>query len=125
MKDELEKNMYYGATSESLKKAQLLRNKLTPAEEILWEKVKGKQVLGLRFRRQHPINIYIVDFYCHSAKLVVELDGAFHKEQKEYDKARTKDLELYGIKVLRFYNSEVELNVEKVVMKIKSFIDNY
>lgn len=79
--EELEKDMYFGATPQTLKKAKLLRNKMTEAETILWEKLKGKQVHGLRFRRQHPINIYIVDFYCHSQKLVIELDGGIHKKQ--------------------------------------------
>jgi len=114
--------MYHGATPLTLKKAKLLRKNMTEAESALWEKLKTKQVLGLRFRRQHPVNIYIVDFYCHSAKLVVELDGGIHKSQKEYDLERTKDLEMYGLKVIRFYNSEVERNVEEVIEKIKKKI---
>ncbi len=119
MSKELEKNMYYGATSQTLEKALILRNRLTEAEILLWERLKGKQILGYRFRRQHPINIYIVDFYCHSAKLVVELNGGFHKKQKEYDRERTKDLKMYGLKILRFYNSEIEMNIDDVVLKIK------
>jgi len=111
--------MYYGATSQTLEKALILRNRLTEAEILLWERLKGKQILGYRFRRQHPINIYIVDFYCHSAKLVVELNGGFHKKQKEYDRERTKDLKMYGLKILRFYNSEIEMNIDDVVLKIK------
>jgi len=121
--EELEKDMYFGATSQTLKKAKLLRSKMTEAETILWEKLKGKQVLGLRFRRQHPINIYIVDFYCYSQKLVIELDGGIHKTQIEYDNQRTKDLKMYGLKVIRFYNSEVENDIEKVISKISNYIN--
>ena len=120
--NELEKNMYFGATPQTFKKARLLRSKMTNAEQILWEKLKGKQVLKLRFRRQHPVNIYIVDFYCHSQKLVIELDGAIHKSQKEYDNNRTEDLNMYGLKVVRFYNSEIERDVDAVIFKIMKII---
>jgi very-short-patch-repair endonuclease len=116
--EELEKNMYFGATPQTLKKAKLLRSKTTQAETILWERLKGKQVNELRFRRQYPINIYIVDFYYHSQKLVIELDGGIHKTQIEYDNERTKDLEMYGLKVIRFNNYEVEKNIELVISKI-------
>lgn len=119
---ELDKNMYYGATPQTLKKAKLLRKNMTSSESLLWEKLQGKQILGLRFRRQHPINIYIVDFYCHAAKLVVELDGEIHKSKKEYDNERTLDLEMYGLKVLRFYNSKVEKDIENVINKIEKTI---
>jgi very-short-patch-repair endonuclease len=120
---ELEKNMYYGATSQTMKKAKLLRKNMTEAESVLWKKLKTKQVLGLKFRRQHPINTYIVDFYCHSAKLVIELDGGIHKTQKEYDKERTKDLNMYGLTVMRFFNSEIEKDIDNVISKIKKKIE--
>jgi very-short-patch-repair endonuclease len=120
--NELEKNMYYGATPQTMKKAKQLRKNMTKAESVLWERLKTKQILGAKFRRQHPINIYIVDFYCHSAKLVVELDGGIHKSQKEYDLERTKDIEMYGLKVVRFINSEIENDIEKVISKIKKKI---
>lgn len=116
--DELDKNMYYGATPQTLIKAKQLRLKLTVSESLLWEKLKGKQILGVKFRRQHPINIFIVDFYCHEYKLVIELDGGIHKSQPEYDNERTRNLEMYGLSVIRFYNSEVEKDIEGVVAKI-------
>lgn len=122
--EELEKNMYFGAMPQTLKKAKLLRSKMTLAETILWSKLKGKQFHELRFRRQHPINIYIVDFYCHSLKLVIELDGEIHKNQIEYDNLRTKDLNMYGLKVVRFNNSEIENNIEKVLIQISNIINN-
>lgn len=76
----------------------------------------------MRFRRQHPIDIFIADFYCHTARLVIELDGEIHKKQIEYDNGRTAEIEHFDIKVLRFKNSEVENNIEKVVKHIEKTI---
>lgn len=122
MSNELDKSMYFGATAQTFEKAKLLRDRLTLQEEKLWERLKQKQVGGLRFRRQHPVNTYIVDFNCHSKKLVIELDGAVHKNNRDYDLERSKDLKMYGLKVLRFWNSEVEKDIENVIEKIKSAI---
>ena len=71
-------DMYYGASLEVMEKAKILGKSETDAEKILWERLRNKQLLGLKFRRQHPINIFIVDFYCHKIKLVVEVDGKIH-----------------------------------------------
>ena len=119
---ELEKQMYYGANSSTLEKARHLRNRMTHEEILLWEKLKKKQVLNLRFRRQHPINTYIADFYCHTAKLVVELDGKIHLKSKEYDKERTKIIEDFGIKVIRFTNEDVKRNIKNVVLEIEEIL---
>jgi very-short-patch-repair endonuclease len=70
--EELEKTMYFKAKPKILETAKLLRDNMTPYENIIWEKLKGKQICGLRFRRQHPIDIFIADFYCHEARLVVD-----------------------------------------------------
>ena len=80
--------------------------------------------MGLKFRRQHPINIFIADFYCHKVKLVIELDGGIHKieENREYDKGREAELEDLGLTVLRFTNKEVMNNIEKVVLRIKEYL---
>jgi very-short-patch-repair endonuclease len=75
--------------------------------------------LGLRFRRQHPIDIFIVDFYCHEARLVVEIDGAIHKNQYEYDDGRAAEIEKFGIEIIRFTNEEVENNIGHVIKKIE------
>ncbi len=91
---------------------------MTEAEKILWEKLRKKQ-LGVRFKAQHPIERFIVDFYCHQSKLVVELDGEIHKFQKEYDLGREAELEKYGIKIIRFTNDDVISNIDRVVAKIK------
>ena len=89
MTEELNKSMYYGATPATFQKARQLRNKTTTAEQLLWERFKGKQICDVRFRRQHPFSEFIVDFYCHAAKLIIEIDGKIHLKSKEYDKERT------------------------------------
>ncbi|MFK5854987.1 MAG: DUF559 domain-containing protein, partial [Bacteroidota bacterium] len=83
-------SMYYGAKPHIFEKARFLRNNMTDSKLKLWEVLKGKRILGLRFRSQHPIDIFIADFYCHPVKLVVEVDGGIHKssDQKEYDIGR-------------------------------------
>lgn len=121
--EELEKSMYYGANSMTFEKAKSLRQKMTLGEKLLWERLKGKKLFNLRFRRQHPINMYIVDFYCHAARLVIEIDGEIHKFQKDYDEARTEDLINFGLMILRFKNYEVEHHLDSVIEKIKHTIE--
>jgi very-short-patch-repair endonuclease len=75
-----QENLFYGASQLIMSRAIELMKKLTPAEIVLWKYLKNKQLLGLRFRRQHPIVMFIVDFYCHYLKFVIELDGGIHKE---------------------------------------------
>jgi len=111
--------MYFNARPSTMEAARLLRKQTTQIEEILWEKLKGKQIFGLRFRRQHPIDLFIADFYCHKVRLVVEIDGEIHNYQMEYDIGRTAELEKFDIKVIRFSNEEVILDIEKVISKIK------
>ena len=100
-------------------KARVLRQEETKAEKILWQKLRNKK-LGTKFRRQHPIDMYILDFYAPDIKLAVELDGSFHREEenKEWDKERTDYLNWKDISVLRFWNSEVENDLEKTLDKI-------
>jgi very-short-patch-repair endonuclease len=99
-----------------LKKAKMLRENMTEAEQRLWEYLKGKKVMGLRFRPQHPIDIFIADFYCHPLKLVVEVDGGIHKlkDRAEYDIGREAELKGWGIKVVRFTNEEIERDLDLV-----------
>jgi very-short-patch-repair endonuclease len=120
---ELDKNMYYRARPATLETARMLRNRMTNSEKLLWEKLKGKQLLGLKFRRQHPIDFFIVDFYCHEARLVIKIDGEIHKEQAEYDDGREADIEKYNIKVIRFTNDEVNIDIESVIAKIKTIVN--
>ncbi|WP_319479929.1 DUF559 domain-containing protein [uncultured Draconibacterium sp.] len=114
-------SMFYGAKAHIFEKAKLLRNNMTKAELSLWEHLKGKKVLGLRFRPQHPIDIFIADFYCHPLKLVIEVDGGIHKsrEQREYDFGRTGELNYWGIEVIRFTNEEIEKDISQVIKSIK------
>jgi len=117
--EEIEKSMYYGAKPATFEAARLLRKKMTHPEKLLWEKLKHKQINGLRFRRQHPIDFFIADFYCHAAKLVVEIDGEIHEGKKDYDDGRLAGMEKYLIRVIRFTNKEVENNIEQVINLIE------
>lgn len=109
--------MFYGAPSKIFEYARQNRNKPTPAEAALWEELRAKRMKGLKFRRQHPIGVFIVDFYCHHARLAIEIDGAYHfgDQQQEYDQNRTLLLEQAGIKEIRFSNDQV-LNHRKDVI---------
>ncbi len=115
--------MFYGASNLIFEKAKTLRNTLTESEVLLWNHIKGKQ-LGFKFRRQHPISNYIADFYCHEAKVVIELDGSIHNlpEILQNDIERQKYLEELGLTVLRFTNDELYNNTNKVLEEIKSAI---
>ena len=98
-----------------------LRNSPTPQEQTLWLYLKGNK-LGVKFRRQQGIGPYIMDFYCKEKSLVIELDGSQHKEGKDYDKERDIYIESLGIKVLRFWNSEIDKNIRQVLKKIREVI---
>ena len=117
--------MWKGAPSDSFSKAQLLRRNETKAEKLLWEKLRNNQLEGLKFRRQHPVNIYIADFYCHKFKLIIELDGDYHnqEEQKQKDEVRTEVLRLNDLKIIRFKNEEVEQDINQVLITIKNKIE--
>ena len=99
-----------------------LRNNLTPSEAILWNNLKNKQLDGRKFRRQHSIANYILDFYCPSEKLAIELDGHGHFEanQRTYDFNRDRFIESYGIRVLRFENKLIFNQLELVLEMIKN-----
>ena len=117
--NELNKNMYFRANPGIFKNARLLRKNMTEAEKVSWEKLSNKQLLGLRFRRQHPIDIFIADFYCHQARLVIEIDGPIHNDKEEYDNGREADIEKFGLKILRFTNKEILSDIDKVLSIIE------
>jgi very-short-patch-repair endonuclease len=102
---------------------QHLRNNATRAERVLWRHLRDSVLLGFKFRRQHGIGPYIVDFYCPEAKLAVELDGAVHFtiEATEYDRIRDEFLIAHGIKTLRFQNGDVWNNIDAL---LKTIIQN-
>ncbi|MCL5611024.1 MAG: DUF559 domain-containing protein [Chloroflexi bacterium] len=108
-------------TKEKLQRAKELRREMTPAEKLLWQEVRAKK-LGVRFRRQQVIAGFIVDFYCHKAALVVEVDGDIHDLQKDEDARREKVLSEMGLRIVRFRNDEVVKELSAVVGKIKEFI---
>lgn len=113
--------MYYMQEKRTIiTNAKLLRKEATKAEQILWKALRGKSI-GIKFRRQHPFDMFIVDFYAPSIKLAIELDGSTHltSANKNYDEMRTDYLELKEVTVLRFWNSEVEKHLEKVLSTIK------
>jgi len=116
--------MFYKADPLIFSKARELRNKSTPAEQVFWLRLK-EQFPGYKFRRQHPISIYIVDFYCHKLKLVIEIDGSVHdsEEAKLNDEKRQNDLENLNLTVIRFTNNQVKNEIELVIEKIFSTIE--
>jgi very-short-patch-repair endonuclease len=107
-----------GTTPEIEHAARHLRHRLTPAEARLWQALKNRQLGNLRWRCQHPIGRFIVDFYCPSRRLVVEVDGGIHQQQQDYDAARTEHLQEYGYTIIRFSNEAVESNLEAVLTTI-------
>lgn len=116
--------MFYGASPNIFEKAKTLRDSMTDAEILLWEKLSNKKLNGFRFRRQHPLGNFIADFYCHKAKLVIELDGEIHQEaeQADYDLGRTYEIEGFVIRVIRFKNKEVSEDIDAVLMQISRFL---
>lgn len=107
-----------GTTPQVEAAARELRGKLTPAEQVLWQALKGRPLNGLRFRCQHPVGPFVLDFYCPVYKLVVEVDGAVHDAQAEQDEARTQHLQAYGYRVVRFRNEEVLTTLRAVLERI-------
>ncbi len=108
-------------TSQKTNRARNLRKNMTDAEQALWQKIRFNQ-LGVKFRRQTPIGSFFVDFYCHEYGLVVELDGSHHIDQAEYDEQRTLYLQSLGLRVIRFWNNDVLLNIEAVLEEIMTSI---
>ncbi|HBE16818.1 MAG TPA: restriction endonuclease [Cyanobacteria bacterium UBA11149] len=101
-----------------LERAKQLRRQMTQAEKILWQHLRANRLNGLHFRRQQIIDGFIVDFYCHSARLVVEVDGGIHKQQVEYDEERDRILSGRALRLLRIQNEEVMENLDRVLLCI-------
>lgn len=120
----MEYPMYFGATPAIFKIAKELRKDETEAEKILWSKLNKNQILGLQFRRQHPINIFIADFYCAKIKLVIELDGSIHEipEYQAHDLGRSQLLNDFGITVIRFSNEQIIDDMDKTIDKIENIV---
>jgi very-short-patch-repair endonuclease len=112
--------IYFGAKPRLLGIAYDLRKAMTEPEKVLWKKLRNRKIMGYRFRRQHPINDFVVDYFCYEAKLVIELDGAVHDgiSQEERDQERSKVLNSFGLNVIRFRNEEILNNLDIVMLKI-------
>ncbi len=104
------------------KRRQNLRNNATPAEQKLWQKLKGKQIADIKFRRQYSIDNYVVDFYAPSCKLAIEIDGETHfsDEAIEYDMKRERNIISFGIRIIRFTNVDVFENIDGVIKVIET-----
>ena len=114
-------NMFHGAQPIHFEFARELRKNQTASEIFLWQHLKNIQTIPkIRFRRQHPILHFIADFYCHKAKLIIEIDGGYHEtpEQYYYDKSRQAELESLGLKVIRFTNEQVLGDIKNTLNKI-------
>ena len=111
--------MFFGANNIIFENASHLRKNMTDAEKVLWFHLK-QSPFGFKFRRQHPLSFFIADFYCHRAKLVIEVDGSIHnlEEVKIKDETRQRVIEELGLKVIRFTNKEVFQNIDSVLNKI-------
>lgn len=118
--------MWKGAPSNNFGRAKFLRAQVTKAENHLWEELKKEPFTKYRFRRQHPIQNFIVDFYSHALKMVIEVDGEYHEDadQVKRDKNRKEILEFNGLNVWRCTNREVLNNTTRVVEEIKSIIQS-
>ena len=101
-----------------------LRNNPTKYEDLLWKQLVNKKLDGLKFRRQHSFNHYIVDFYCATYKLIIEVDGEIHNqpEYQENDRIRDEALKQLGCHILRFTNQQVEHELESVIQEIQNYI---
>ena len=118
-------NLHSGAGKNIFHNARDLRRSETPAEKLLWQCLRNRQLKGRKFRRQHAFDKYVLDFYCHECRLAVELDGSIHDEimNKQYDEMRTSELKRSGINVLRFRNEEVIKNTDEVLKKIETYLN--
>jgi very-short-patch-repair endonuclease len=126
MSENSEIPMFLEAPADIFAKAKYLRSHMTSAEFNVWNFLKGKNLLGVRFRAQHPLGIYIADFYCFKLNLVIEIDGEIHNTliQKEYDSERSQDLKNWGIDIIRFTNYEVMNKFDFVQNKIVKEVQN-
>ena len=117
-------DMFFGATSIIFQLAQHLRHNPTNSETVLWNRLKQKQ-LGVKFRRQHPVGEFIVDFYSHENRLIIELDGGIHntQENRELDALRESKLKSLGLKIIRIKNEELEDDVGLVLDRIRNMLD--
>ncbi|MDR0547147.1 MAG: endonuclease domain-containing protein [Dysgonamonadaceae bacterium] len=119
-------NMFYGASPILFEFAKRNRENPTQTETILWNVLSDKKLIGFHFRRQHPLRYFIADFYCHKAKLVIEIDGGYHNlpDQYQYDRSRDDELAALGIHVLHFTGEEILFRIDFVMESIKNTLNS-
>jgi len=116
--------LYYNKTSEKGKR-RFLRSHMTRPEVSLWLRLKGRQILGYKFRRQYSVGAFVLDFYCPALKLAIEIDGESHDKPKarESDRERQEYIEQFGIRFIRFKNDDVENHLEEVITSIQKVLN--
>jgi very-short-patch-repair endonuclease len=121
----IEKDMFFGAKAEVFNLALRMRKNPTEAEKAMWEILRKFRKSGYPFRRQHPIEFYIADFYCHKLRLVIEVDGEIHSERdiQIHDEGRTGEMERFGIRVIRFTNDQILNNSASVLEQIRKVLN--
>jgi very-short-patch-repair endonuclease len=122
--DDYKDKLFHSANSKLFEFSKALRKNQTETEEIIWQCLRNRKLLNFKFRRQHPVHKFIADFYCHEAKLIIEIDGGVHENpaNQEYDKNRTDEFKLIGITVIRFTNEEVNNNLYEVINVIVKYL---
>lgn len=103
-----------------------LRSNITPCEKLMWIFLRSRNTKGQKFRRQYSVDSYVIDFYCPSLKLAIEIDGEIHEkeDQKKYDAERQKHIEQFGIRFLRIKNEEVINDMDKVMKNVEDTISS-
>lgn len=112
--------MRTNTTEKAQAHARTLRRNITDAEQRLWQHLRSRQLGGAKFRRQHPVGSFIADFCCLDARLLVEIDGGQHDEQRRQDEQRTAYMTAQGYRIIRFWNNEVLQNLEGVLQQIEA-----
>ncbi|MFH1319571.1 MAG: endonuclease domain-containing protein [Bacteroidota bacterium] len=107
------------------KYARHLRNKSTLSEVLLWNRLRGKEMMGYDFHRQKPLDNYIVDFFCNELMLVIEIDGGYHYNRFKKDQIRQQKLEKLGLYSLRFKDGEIRQDIDNVLHVIENWIKEH
>ena len=105
-------------TRAKAQRARELRADMTPQEQALWARLRGNRLSGLHFRRQQVIDGFLADFYCHAARLVIELDGLIHLRRADYDRERDKVIAAHHLLVIRMSNDEIEQQLDEVLQRL-------
>ena len=102
--------------------ARKLRKRATPEERLLWQELRAHRFMGLHFRRQQVIDGFVADFYCHAARLIIEVDGLIHAEQRGYDEYRDRVLAANGLRIMRITNDDIHHHMPAVLTRIRQAV---